>query len=166
MFTIRPIVEDDTPSILRINAAGVPGVEALEESDLRWLLALSGCHLVAVAEPRVVAGYLLSFYHDSDYTGEEFGYFRRWCREPFLYVDQVAIAPEYRKHGAGRCLYDAVTTVARRKRIGLVGCEVNIDPPNPASLAFHQRLGFSRLNEMTVLGGRTVALFAKSVGDE
>jgi predicted GNAT superfamily acetyltransferase len=42
-----------------------------------------------------------------------------------------------------------------------VTCEVNLDPPNPESLAFHARLGFARVGEQETKGGSvTVALLA------
>ena len=43
-------------------------------------------------------------------------------------------------------------------------CEVNIEPPNPASLAFHARMGFDRVGEQSTKGGEVVvALLAAPV---
>jgi predicted GNAT superfamily acetyltransferase len=37
-------------------------------------------------------------------------------------------------------------------------CEVNVSPANPASLAFHLRMGFAIMGEMATQDGRRVAL--------
>ncbi len=51
--------------------------------------------------------------------------------------------PHARKHGLARTLYADAFAVARARDLPVVCCEVNIDPPNPASDAFHAALGFS-----------------------
>ena len=44
-------------------------------------------------------------------------------------------------------------------------CEVNLEPPNPESLAFHDRLGFGRVGEQATKGGSVVvALLSRDVG--
>jgi hypothetical protein len=35
----------------------------------------------------------------------------------------------------------------------MIGCEVNSDPPNPASDAFHERLGFAEVGRAALPGG-------------
>jgi predicted GNAT superfamily acetyltransferase len=45
-----------------------------------------------------------------------------------------------------------------------VTCEVNLDPPNPRSLAFHERLGFREVGRQATKGGAfTVVLLAAAV---
>jgi len=60
--------------------------------------------------------------------------------EEFLYVDRICVHGRARRRGLARSLYSAV--FAERK---LVCCEVNIDPPNPISDAFHASLGFAEV---------------------
>lgn len=44
-------------------------------------------------------------------------------------------------------------------------CEVNLEPPNPHSLAFHHRLGFTQVGEqVTTRGTVRVALLVRPVG--
>jgi predicted GNAT superfamily acetyltransferase len=44
----------------------------------------------------------------------------------------------------------------------LVACEVNIEPPNPVSMKFHQSLGFKKVAEMSVnQGDKKVAMLIK-----
>jgi predicted GNAT superfamily acetyltransferase len=47
-----------------------------------------------------------------------------------------------------------------------VTCEVNLEPPNPRSLAFHDRLGFVQVGELVTKNDTiTVALLASPVPD-
>ncbi len=52
-----------------------------------------------------------------------------------------------------------------RKLISRLTCEVNLEPPNPASLEFHRRIGFSEVGRLNTRDGRTVALLSRNVGD-
>jgi uncharacterized protein len=59
-----------------------------------------------------------------------------------------------------------VAQVARRGLIvredaRALGCEVNVMPPNPESLAFHAPLGFRRISSLATLDGREVELLTK-----
>jgi len=44
-----------------------------------------------------------------------------------------------------------------------LSCEVNLDPPNPASMAFHMSYGFIQIGRMHTSDGRHVALLQKAV---
>jgi hypothetical protein len=57
----------------------------------------------------------------------------------FLYIDRVVIAPGSRGLGHARRLYEDLAAIAGGRPLC---CEVNLVPANPASLAFHDRLGF------------------------
>jgi predicted GNAT superfamily acetyltransferase len=61
----------------------------------------------------------------------------------------VVVAPQARRQGVARALYDDLAGLARAERIGLLACEVNLDPPNPRGLAFHEALGFLPAGEAT-----------------
>ncbi|MHB1091087.1 MAG: hypothetical protein ACYC06_04325 [Ilumatobacteraceae bacterium] len=43
----------------------------------------------------------------------------------------------------------------------LLTCEVNLQPPNPDSLRFHQRLGFGEVGQQESKPGLIVSLLAK-----
>jgi predicted GNAT superfamily acetyltransferase len=66
---------------------------------------------------------------------------RRFDR--FVYIDRVAVAEGSRQRGLGRLLYDDLMEAARDAGHTRLCCEVNLDPPNPASDAFHAALGFA-----------------------
>lgn len=63
--------------------------------------------------------------------------------DSFMYLDRVVVDSSARGRGVGSALYAEVD-----RRMAAIGgsdhlaLEVNVDPPNEASLAFHARLGF------------------------
>jgi predicted GNAT superfamily acetyltransferase len=63
----------------------------------------------------------------------------------FVYVDRVAVSATRRGEGLARQLYEAVFAAARAAGHDNIVCEVNFDPPNPASDAFHEKLGFTEV---------------------
>jgi len=62
----------------------------------------------------------------------------------FLYIDRVVVAAQARGRGWARRLYEDAAAIAGARPLC---CEVNIVPPNEASLAFHERLGFVACGE-------------------
>lgn len=165
MLMVRPLAAGDFSAVLRINAANGPAVARLDPGELRRLAALSGLHRVAADNERGVLGYLLAFASSAAYDGEEFQHFKAHFAQPFLYVDQLAIAAAGRRQGLGRLLYQALADHARTARCERICCEVNAQPPNPDSMAFHQRLGFEQVGSMSVGDGRSVALLARATAD-
>ena len=158
---IRPISHADHAEILRINALSRPAVAPLDRAELERLLSFGADHRVAETADAAVVGYMLVFAHHCAYDGEEFRYFVGQIREPFLYVDQVAIDPQHRRAGIGGQLYAALCEQARARQVKVLCCEVNTAPPNPASRAFHVRLGFTAAGEADTLDGRRVAYLIK-----
>jgi predicted GNAT superfamily acetyltransferase len=110
-----------------------------------------------------VCGYLLVFAHGFEGIGDEYAWFSG--RHPsFLYVDSIAIAASLRRSGVGAAFYGELCEEARRRGIPLVTCEVNLDPPNPQSLAFHAARGFREVGRLRVRDGRFVSLLELQIG--
>lgn len=158
MIAVRALVPTDAEDVLRINGGARPGVATLTDVELGRLRGIAcGHRLAAVCEARVV-GYLLAFDSGAAYDGEEFRWFRGTESEAFLYVDQVAVAEGSRGRGVGAALYAATVAIAHDIGAGVLCCEVNTRPANPASLAFHGRLGFVLAGSMVTRDGREVDL--------
>ncbi len=163
MLSVRALVGTDGPGVLRINSDGHPGVARLDDLELRRLCTLPNHHLVAEDTNSLLVGYILAFDREAAYDGEEFRRFRLITPKPYLYIDQVAVAKESKGLGVGRALYGVLEAIAHRKGAQALCCEVNTVPPNEESMAFHEALGFRRLESLATLDGREVELMLKEV---
>jgi predicted GNAT superfamily acetyltransferase len=82
----------------------------------------------------------------------------------FVYIDRVVVAETSRKRGLGKLLYDDVIAAARDAGHTRVCCEVNMDPPNPGSDAFHARLGFDEIGRAFLSDrGKTVRYLTRAL---
>ena len=153
---IRPFAVADLAEVLAINSGASPGVSRLDSVTALALMSVAFVAWIAVREGRV-AGYLIGFLPTSDYDGEEFLWFRQ-RRQDFIYVDQIAVASSSRGHGIGRRFYAELARWGSANSCRSIVCEVNLVPPNPASLAFHRTCGFSEVGRLLVADGREVAL--------
>lgn len=135
----------DLPLLLALNNAEAAAVNALDAAGFAGL-AQAAWALLAVGEP--AEAFLLALDATAPARGPNHGWFlARFPR--FAYVDRVVVAPASQGRGLGRALYAALEGRARAAGAGWLCCEVNLDPPNPGSMAFHARLGFSPLGEAT-----------------
>ncbi len=146
----------------------------IQDSDLAWVHALNQAHRVALSSlsrerlevllgraflARVVddrAAFMLTFDQDADYDSPNFLWFKGQLAR-FVYVDRVVVSPDHRRQGLAGLLYDELFRFARDQGTERIVCEVNADPPNPGSDAFHAARGF------TVMGQASLADRAKSV---
>ncbi len=152
----------DVPRLVELNDAASPAVPITTEAEMAALLDTAGFTLAA-RERGVLIGFVIGMRAGSDYASENYRFFDSRGSD-FLYIDRIVIDGSRRGVGTGRALYDAVFALARAEALREVTCEVNLDPPNPESLAFHSRLGFERIGEQETKNGRvTVALLAATV---
>ncbi|KAB8314764.1 GNAT family N-acetyltransferase [Tolypothrix campylonemoides VB511288] len=145
---LRDATEADVPRIAALNAAEVAQTSAMDLERLRTLHALACHHRVAERDGDVVA-FLLAMDHAAAYVNDTFAWFA--AREPrFVYVDRI-----------GGALYRDLFDAAHAAGIDRVVCEYNLDPPNPASQAFHARFGFVEVGRQRVAGGKRVSMQRK-----
>lgn len=146
--------------IVAINNGAVPAVNALDECALHQLARMGDVHVAARADGAIL-GAVVTLGPGRPYDSLNYAWFLERY-DDFLYVDRVVVAPAAKGRGVGRLLYEDVVDRARRGGRAHVLSEVNVDPPNPASHAFHERLGFSpvaeRLNERE---GKVVAMMVR-----
>ncbi len=152
----------------------------IADSDIDWIHALNKVHEVELSPltregvvsmvdratyGRSIDGgaFLLGFDQDGDYDSPNFIWHRdRFAR--FLYVDRIAVASTHRRRGLAAQLYDDVFSFARDRGLERVVCEVNSDPPNPGSDAFHKALGFEIVGEAFLDDrGKTVRYLAREL---
>ena len=107
---------------------------------------------------------LIAFDQDAPYDNPNLQWFReRYDR--FVYIDRVVVTPVRRGWGWARLLYESLFARARERGHAIVTCEVNLDPPNPRSEAFHAGLGFEPVGQAILPDARkTVRYFSRSLG--
>jgi hypothetical protein len=148
---IRDATPDDFPAVLALNAEAVRYLSPLSEARLTHLHRQSACHRVVVLDGRVAA-FLLALREGADYDSVNYLWFaERYPR--FLYVDRVVVHADLRGQGLGCALYDDLISLAARARVPHITCEFDLEPPNPASHAFHRRYGFREVGRQLVAGG-------------
>jgi hypothetical protein len=159
-----PVTEAD----LAASGEALLALNNAHAEELSWLEAERFAHLVGEAFFARRAGLadalLIAFDQDADYDSPNF----LWHRERygrFVYVDRIVVAEAARGRGLARALYEELFAAAKAAGHSRVVCEVNADPPNPASDAFHAGLGFVEVGSAVLPGaGKRVRYFERQLG--
>ncbi|MFD7023303.1 GNAT family N-acetyltransferase [Promicromonospora sukumoe] len=161
---LRPATDADISELVSLNNAAIPAVPDTPADDMSELLGAASLALVAVdAEtPARPLGFVVALDGGEDWEGENYAWFEERGLD-HLYVDRIVVGEGARGRGIGQLFYDAVFDAARTAGHDVVTCEVNLDPPNPGSMRFHGRLGFSERGQQLTKGGDV--LVAKLAAD-
>ena len=157
MSVLRPITEADHTDVLALNEQHVELLAPLDEARLRVLLQVAETARVIEVEG-AFAGFVLTFAAGSAYDGENFGWFTAHF-DDFCYLDRVVIHEDFRRRGLATRVYDELESECGRAVFTL---EVNLDPPNEPSLAFHRGRGYVAVGQR-ISGGHLVSMMAKSL---
>jgi predicted GNAT superfamily acetyltransferase len=157
---LRPIEPADRASILALNEADVHHLSPLDGDRLDALIGWCAHAEVIVATdaPSEVLGFVLTVPPHTAYDSPNY----RWFEDTlpaFLYLDRIVVAADARRRGVGSFVYDHMQTAAHTVYRGPLVCEVDVEPPNHASLRFHRARGFQELGRQQV-GGKSVAYLA------
>ena len=95
---------------------------------------------------------LITFDQSSRYDNVNFVWFRARY-DKFVYVDRVVVAPAARGKGYARALYNDLFQRAKYAGQHRIVCEINLDPPNPGSDAFHASFDFSEVGRASIYNG-------------
>jgi len=155
----RSVLDD---ALLALNNAHAAELSWLERERLRHLVA------EAFVAKRIgdADAFILAFDQDAGYDSPNFLWFRARYRR-FVYVDRIVVAPGARRRGHARRLYLDLFAEALKAGHDQVVCEVNSDPPNPASSAFHAALGFAGVGTAILHGrSKTVSYLARRLSPE
>lgn len=151
MEELRTAIESDFDAILRLNIAEVQQTSPMDRERLHLLVSMSAyCKVVTV--DRQVAAFLIALRDGAPYENDNYRWFA--ARFPvFLYVDRIVVDSQFSGRRIGSRLYEDMFAFARAQGIRTITCEYNIEPPNPASRAFHDKFGFKELGTQWVAGG-------------
>ncbi len=155
---LRDLTSSDVPSMLSLNNGAVPAVPESTEVDLAELLRVSSFGFAAVSGDEFL-GFVVGFEPGIDYASPNYRYFETRGTD-YLYVDRIVVAEAARGMRVGQTLYQRVVELAIDQGRDEVTCEVNVEPPNPGSHAFHSRMGFSEVGRQQTPYS-TVALLAR-----
>ena len=143
-----PITADVEAAVLVLNNAHAVELSWLEGDRLGALLGQS----FYARRLGHLAAFLIAVDECADYDSPNYLWFRQ--RYPrFVYVDRIVVDRAARQQGLARLLYEDLFRRAVAAGHEIVGCEVNSDPPNPASDAFHAGFGFSEVGRASIHGG-------------
>jgi len=157
---LRDAAPADWPAVLALNTGSVEHLSPMDEARLRSL-AEASCYFRVIEVDGGVAGFLMAFRKGASYDGAIFQLFNARAAD-FVYIDRIVVAPEFRGKGVAGSLYDDIMQFSRETGVETLTCEVNVIPPNPASLQFHAQRGFHEIGRHKT-GEKTVALLASEL---
>ena len=148
----------DVSPTLALNNAHAVELSWLEPADLAVLIAQAW---YAKCSPDQTA-FLLAFDQSAAYESLNFLWFR--ARYPrFVYVDRVCVEAAARGRGLARAMYEDLFRLAEQQGFEVVCCEVNSDPPNPASEQMHAALGFEQVGQALLPSHKTVSYLTRKL---
>jgi predicted GNAT superfamily acetyltransferase len=154
---LRPITASDHADVLALNERHVELLAPMDEPRLLALQAVADhAHVIDVAGR--FAGFVITFTSGSAYDGENFGWFSERY-DDFCYLDRVVTHEDFRRRGLGSQVYDLLEEDAALTT-PLFTLEVNLDPPNEPSLAFHRARGYEEVGRRSS-HGHVVSMMAK-----
>jgi predicted GNAT superfamily acetyltransferase len=156
---IQAVDPERHATVLALNNDHAQELSLLSAEDFASMLA-GAFHARQVGEGDA---FLLTFDQDADYSSPNFLWFKgRYPR--FVYVDRIVVSPQARGRGLARLLYGDLFARAAEAGHDTICCEVNAEPPNPASDAFHAALGFAEVGAAAIHGGsKTVRYFVRLI---
>jgi predicted GNAT superfamily acetyltransferase len=157
--TIRAPVPSDLAAMLALNNAHEKELGALNAEQLERLVGISFHTRIGDRAD----GFIIALEQGADYASPNY----RWFSERFVrfaYIDRVVVGASARKSGLGRKFYEDVVNAALTAGHGILACEVNSDPPNPVSDAFHAALGFEEIGRARIVErGKTVRYLVRTL---
>jgi predicted GNAT superfamily acetyltransferase len=162
---VRHIVSTDVTRVLEINNANTPGVSELTMIELATDLKNSLHALVIDNEHGEVCAFCITFDPDAPEAGSNHQWFAERYKS-FVYLDRIAIDSNHQNRGLGALLYQSVEQhMLNSAEHSLLCCEVNLEPPNPGSLRFHKRIGFTEVGQHSPQEGYLVSMLSKNLSN-
>ena len=138
-------------------------IKETSELDLTSLTALLTMASYAKGIDQGKTAFLIALDHTAPYQNPNFAWFKN-AYSSFIYIDRIIVAESARGQGIARLLYEDLFAAAHRTGNHRIVCEVNSEPPNPASDAFHQAMGFEKVGQAILYSGaKTVNYFAMTL---
>jgi predicted GNAT superfamily acetyltransferase len=160
MYEIQKLGPSYLEATLALNNAHATETSLLGESSLAALLKMA---FYARGLDQGSTAFLIALDHKAPYENPNFNWFKQ-RRESFVYIDRVIVAASVRGQGIARALYQNLFVAAEQAGHDRVVCEINLHPPNAASDAFHNAMGFIEVGQAAIYNGtKTVRYFEKAL---
>ena len=156
---IRRLESKDVTAAWQINEQGLPGTGQVSLEEMADLFSLSELP-IGVFDDGVMLGFVLCLTPRTRYASLNYAWFNERYQE-FLYVDRIAITVGHRGKGIGSLLYERVIEHAKSLQFP-VTAEVNLTPPNPGSIRFHERHSFTEIGVFSQ-GEKSVTMMLRSL---
>ena len=141
---LRPVPEPDHDEVLALNLAEVVKLAPMDRPRLLELQGWADRFDVIEVEG-AFGGFVVTVAPGTAYDSENYTWFGERY-DSVYYLDRVVLHPHARRRGVGRRVYDELETVAAD--YGRLTLEVNLEPPNEASLAFHTARGYAEVGRL------------------
>ena len=152
MSGLRDARCEDFAAILALNEDSAHFTSPLAAERLDALHRVAAYHKVVESDGEIAA-FLLAFREGAPYESPNYLWFaERYPR--FLYIDRIVVAPAHRGARLGIALYDDIIAFAAANGVAWLTCEFDVEPPNPASMKFHERMGFAEVGTQWLGGGK------------
>lgn len=153
---VRPLEERDVPAVLELNQLEVEKLAPMDADLLHEIHRWADRFDVVELDGEFV-GFVITMGPGVDYHSDNYRWFVERYGEGFYYLDRVVMTEGSRGRGLGSQVYDALEE--RAAEFGRLALEVNLNPPNEVSLAFHRSRGYQPVGEVTDdVGHRRVML--------
>ncbi len=139
---LRELREEDISEIWEINEQGLPGTGKVNPEEIKRLLGHSELAIGAFSDGTLL-GFVICLLPRTEYGSPNYSWFNQKYND-FIYVDRIAVAESHRNLQIGSNLYQKVVDYAQQHNIP-IAAEVSLEPPNPGSMRFHYRYGFSEV---------------------
>jgi predicted GNAT superfamily acetyltransferase len=160
VIRVRDALAADHAAVLALNNSATPNVNELSDGEFAWITSHADYFRVAEDAAGLTA-FVIALRPGLAYWSLNY----RWFADrggSFIYLDRIVVDERARGTGVGRAMYDDLDRFARG-RWPCITLEVNLMPPNPGSLAFHERLGFTQVGVRQEEGGtKAVALMERA----
>ena len=151
---IRKFEINDYDRILQLNEESVHFLSPLTKEKLESIISQS--ELLNVIEVNgIVEAFALTLREGKEYDSVNYLWFANHY-DKFLYIDRVVVSLKMQGKGLGKRLYQSVFNHAKETAVPYIAAEIDINPPNPGSLIFHEKFGFGEVGKQTVAEGKKV----------
>ncbi len=157
---VRALEDRDVADVLALNQLEVEKLAPMDEAKL-WAIHAVADRFDVVELDGEFAGFVITMRPGSGYWSEFYRWYADRFDDQYYYLDRVVMTAATRGRGLGTQVYDGLE--AHAATYGRLALEVNVEPLNEPSLAFHLSRGYETVAEVTDDVGHRRAMMVKEL---